>query len=256
MSFGYIKMFFFLSLAIVFLFILLMCYYLKNKITVVEKRVGSQMEVLGKLIRELKFHAFYGGKEDPVENGGPKTQQQLETVLEEEEKSDSESETESETSETEDGDDTVNEDDDVSDREYDEGEDEPLLDIDETVKITTDEVLHFEKIANDNAPVVNVATETVEEDVEKHIVLESEPIAEPKDVLEEDTTEEIAETSVSPEWTSQPVAEDYRKMSLAQLKQVAHNVFHLSTTQIAKMKKEELLKWVLAAATTKQTASE
>ena len=61
MSFSYIKMFFFLSLAIVFLFVLLMCYYLKNKIEVVEKRVSSQTDVLGKLIREFKLQACFGG---------------------------------------------------------------------------------------------------------------------------------------------------------------------------------------------------
>ena len=93
MSFSYIKMFFFLSLAIVFLFVLLMCYYLKNKIEVIERRVSSQTDVLGKLIREFKLQACFGGGGGGGGGGGEFIQGQqgvrLEPVLEVEDDEDS-----------------------------------------------------------------------------------------------------------------------------------------------------------------------
>jgi len=56
MSFGFIQLFFFISLGIVLSLILLLCYYLKNKIDALEKQSGSFRDILSNLIKEIKNH--------------------------------------------------------------------------------------------------------------------------------------------------------------------------------------------------------
>ena len=279
-------MFFFLSLAIVFLFILLLCYYLKNKIDVVERRVSSQTDVLGKLIREFKLQACFGNSGG---NGGEGNTihgiqgSRLEPVLEEE---NDESESDDET-DYEEGADT-DEDTDVG---MEKVKDDDLLDIDETVKDIKKEEeedeykdLDFEKVANEDLPVVHtemedftgedfdetvcvtaedkakyddILTEKKEDketfEKEQQDVLEEEHKAEPKNDL--DTNEEHTKEPEfddeentyrhSAKQAKEAKIEDYKKMSLVQLKHVAQHTFNLSTTQIAKMKKDDLLKWIL-----------
>jgi len=56
MSFSFIQLFFFISLGIVLSLILLLCYYLKNKIDVLEKQAISFRDILSNLIKEIKNH--------------------------------------------------------------------------------------------------------------------------------------------------------------------------------------------------------
>lgn len=248
-------MFFFLSLAIVFLFILLMCYYLKNKINVIEKKVSSQTEVLGKLIREFKFQSCLGGAGGTNDNNEYQKERRLEPVLENEQE-DEDSETDSETLDYSEDDNTDVGMDKVNDDELIEKKQE---DIDETVKTfneNEDEYkdLDFEKVANEEVPVDFYSSKELHNEkteIETHVVIENEPqchikddeikeeiLAEPKDILEDNNTEDIQ--------TTDDKQEDYKKMSLVQLKHIAQHTFHLSTTQISKMKKDELLKWILS----------
>ena len=257
MSFSYIKMFFFLSLAIVFLFILLMCYYLKNKIEIVERRVSSQTDVLGKLIREFKLQACfgYGGAGGGSESIQGQQGVRLEPLLEQDD--DTESDDETDYIEEADTDDDAD-----SDVGMEKVKDNDLLDIDETVKVSEEEDteleeykdLDFEKVANeDNDVPLSIAEKEPEEKipVEPQVVLEdaqSLAKAEPKQqVVLGDEAEAKAEPEFDDELQEKEAkTEDYHKMSLVQLKHVAQHTFHLSTTQIAKMKKDDLLKWILA----------
>jgi len=248
-------MFFFLSLAIVFLFILLLCYYLKNKINVLEKRVSSQTDVLGKLIRELKVQTCFGyGSEntrDIVLNGlkGGK----LEPVLEDD--------SESDTSDFQDTD-NEEEEEEVQDTGMEKVNDKTLLDIDET-ECEEDEYrgLDFEKVANEDQPVVvSEVKEPViseekavydecfqtEKEPKQQEYFEYETRAEPKNVLDENKAESKEHKFDDEESVYCAKIEDYHKMNLVQLKHVAQHTFHLSTTQISKMKKDDLLKWILA----------
>ena len=264
MSFSFIKMFFFLSLAIVFLFILLLCYYLKNKREVVERRVSSQTDVLGKLIREFKLQACFGYGSGGGNGGGgnelfhAQPSSRLEPLLEQDDESDSDS-----SSFNEDGADTDEESDDDNSVGMEKVQDDDLLDINTTVKntdkdATPDEYkdLDFEKVANQETPVVEECDETVrvsaeetEDEDDDLPALISEPVEEDDDDDEDETKAEPKEPVFDNEESVQEknaIHEDYKKMSLVQLKHVAQHTFNLSTTKIAKMKKDELLKLVLA----------
>lgn len=291
MSFSYIKMFFFLSLAIVFLFVLLMCYYLKNKIEVVEKRVSSQTDVLGKLIREFKLQACFGGGGGGG-GGGEFIQGQqgirLEPVLEVDDSDDDSTDYEDEADTDDDTDvgmEKVQDNDLLSAKEHVEDETDDILDlldeyrglnfekvaneelpldydfttgedIDETVRVTPEDRAKYEveldesnielEAAKAELEAANIELEAADAELDAAKAAESEAKAELAKAVAKESEAKAELDNEESQKEKEAKTEDYHKMSLVQLKHVAQHTFHLSTTQIAKMKKDDLLKWVLA----------
>jgi cbb3-type cytochrome oxidase subunit 3 len=66
--FGFIENFFFISLALVFVLVLLLVYHFKNRITVAEKKSESMYGLLTAVVKEIKtLRGMFGlgGNENP-----------------------------------------------------------------------------------------------------------------------------------------------------------------------------------------------
>ena len=219
MSFGFIQLFFFISLGIVLGLVLLMCYYLKNKIDILEKQSMSFRDILSSLIREIKTHFHEHEKIKHIDR-------HIYPVKEDEEEEEEE-EYDGEGEEEEEGEKIIFMDN---------------ADFKNSITIHLDgEEVEGEEVEGEK--VQKEGEGEGEEEYEYSVVQDLEEIVpELAEEVEEEVKVEVEEEVKVEEVPDISDLAGFKKMNLNQLKQyaLAHNL----ATYVHKMKKDELLKLI------------
>lgn len=259
--FSFIETFFFISLGITFVLILLLVYHFKQRITSIEKRSDTMFEIINNIVQELTAiksqqlmaqripmnaypsflpqpAAISKKEEEPYSDDDETTQNDPCSDDESEEYSEDEVESEDEDDEVE-----VKEQDDVEVKEQEEAEIEALepLELEEEV-VDQIKVINVDNLEKIDVPEVSVnETDVQESDNETPVseILEEEHIEVQK--LEEESLEESDDTP-APQDNSKEI---YRKMNLSALKALV--ITKGLCSEPSKMKKPELLKMLEAS---------
>lgn len=230
---------FFILFGITFLFILLLIYHFKNKISVLEKNVDTMFEILNNVVGDLTKLKSYEEPSDnmqyPVSGGfsqmTPSEQREIEIIEtsdkegyeEDEEDSDDASDDEEEESEEED-------DEDEEDSEEEDSEEETE---EEEENVKTISVVLDDKIDDGHIEVEEILEEPIEE--QETSVPELNEIEELN--VEKLDTEETQSLEAQPK--TEELMENYKKMHIQNLKKLV--VSKGLATDVSKMKKVELL---------------
>ena len=231
---------FFILFGITFLFILLLIYHFKNKISVLEKNVDTMFEILNNVVGDLTKLKSYEEPSDnmqyPVSGGfsqmTPSEQREIEIIEtsdkegyeEDEEDSDDASDDEEEESEEED-----EEDEDEEDSEEEDSEEET----EEEENVKTISVVLDDKIEDSHIEAEEILEEPIEE--QETSVPELNEIEELN--VEKLDTEETQSLEAQPK--TEELMENYKKMHIQNLKKLV--VSKGLATDVSKMKKVELL---------------
>ena len=229
---------FFILFGITFLFILLLIYHFKNKISVLEKNVDTMFEILNNVVGDLTKLKSYEEPSDNIQypvSGGfsqmtPSEQREIEIIEtsdkdgyeEDEEDSDDASDDEEEESEEED-------DEDEEDSEEEDSEEET----EEEENVKTISVVLDDKIDDSHIEVEEILEEPIEE--QETSVPELNEIEELN--VEKLDTEETQSLEAQPK--TEELMENYKKMHIQNLKKLV--VSKGLATDVSKMKKVELL---------------
>ena len=232
---------FFILFGITFLFILLLIYHFKNKISVLEKNVDTMFEILNNVVGDLTKLKSYEEPSDnlqyPVSGGfsqmTPSEQREIEIIEtsdkegyeEDDEDSDDASDDEEEESEEEDED----EDEDEDDEEEEDSEEET----EEEENVKTISVVLDDKIEDSHIEAEEILEEPIEE--QETSVPELNEIEELN--VEKLDTEETQSLEAQPK--TEELMENYKKMHIQNLKKLV--VSKGLATDVSKMKKVELL---------------
>ena len=264
--FGFIETFFFISLGITFVLILLLVYHFKQRITVIEKKCDTMFEIINNVVQELTNVRSHQMMANRFQVGVPSSEflaskfstKPIENV-EELDEEDSDDEDLDDVSEYEDDDESTKNDP-TSDDEEDDGmesgnelmplEEIPLeegiikvINVENLDRIEVDELNEVQEQQESDAG----TAEDLEpvEDLETADNLETTDILDTADILEENIQvqkldEEHLETSDENSTPSENSKEVYRKMNLVGLKTLV--ITKGLCTDPSKMKKNELLK--------------
>lgn len=229
---------FFILFGITFLFILLLIYHFKNKISVLEKNVDTMFEILNNVVGDLTKLKSYEEPSDNIQypvSGGfsqmtPSEQREIEIIEtsdkdgyeEDEEDSDDASDDEEEEEESE-------EDEDEEDSEEEDSEEET----EEEENVKTISVVLDDKIEDSHIEVEEILEEPIEE--QETSVPELNEIEELN--VEKLDTEETQSLEAQPK--TEELMENYKKMHIQNLKKLV--VSKGLATDVSKMKKVELL---------------
>jgi hypothetical protein len=229
---------FFILFGITFLFILLLIYHFKNKISVLEKNVDTMFEILNNVVGDLTKLKSY---EEPSDNlqypisGGfsqmtPSEQREIEVI----ETSDKEEDDEYEEDDEEEMSDDESEEEDSEDEESEEEEEEDSEEeTDEEENVKTISVVLDDKIDDSHIEVEEILEEPIEE--QETSVPELNEIEELN--VEKLDTEETQSLEAQPK--TEELMENYKKMHIQNLKKLV--VSKGLATDVSKMKKVELL---------------
>ena len=260
--FSFIETFFFISLGITFVLILLLVYHFKQRITVIEKKSDTMFEIINNVVQELTnlrnqqlmLHRVPVSLPPAEFLASTFNVQSMENNAEsEEEDSDDE---EDDYEDDDDFDDESTKNDPLSDDDDDNNSDNGLTPLEETqaeesaIKVIN--VENLDKIEVDELPEVIESDNETTENLETADVLETVDILDNADVLEtvehlEENIqvqkleeEEPLETSDDNSTPSENSKEVYRKMNLGALKALV--ITKGLCTDPSKMKKHDLLK--------------
>ena len=241
---------FFILFGITFLFILLLIYHFKNKVSALEKNVDTMFEILNNVVGDLSKIKFAGvtsgGTNMPIDSSEvneistsepiahfstiPINHQKEEfEISDEEEDSEDEEEEEEEDSEEEDSDEGEEEED--SEEEEEEDSDEEEEEEEEIKKIS---VILDEKVDED-AIQVEELEESVTNDVEEMSVPELKEV--------EDISVEKLETPSNDSMESEKMTnmQQYKKMHIQNLKKLVVSKGLATSDDVSKLKKADLL---------------
>jgi hypothetical protein len=248
--FNFIETFFFLSLGITFVLILLLVYHFKQRLTTLENKCDTVYEIITNLVKEVsnirqvqmhqisnQINTFTPSFHNTEVNGKIKvSDEDFEEASDEEE----EEESGSESGEDSDGDDAS--DDDVSDDDM-----PPLINIEEPLSNSTIKVINVE--IGDSIESDILDTEVESENIDNDETDRLEPI-ELQDEDEQIHVEKLEETAAlennESDSTSKETAKDvYGKMSVSELKALV--ITKGLSSDPSKKKKHELLKLLESA---------
>ena len=227
---------FFILFGITFLFILLLIYHFKNKISVLEKNVDTMFEILNNVVGDLTKLKSY---EEPSDNlqypisGGfsqmtPSEQREIEVI----ETSDKEEDDEYEEDDEEEMSDDESEEEDSEDEESEEEEEDSEEETEEE-NVKTISVVLDDKIDDSHIEVEEILEEPIEE--QETSVPELNEIEELN--VEKLDTEETQSLEAQPK--TEELMDNYKKMHIQNLKKLV--VSKGLATDVSKMKKVELL---------------
>ncbi len=227
---------FFILFGITFLFILLLIYHFKNKISVLEKNVDTMFEILNNVVGDLTKLKSYEEPSDnlqyPVSGGfsqmTPSGQDEIEII----ETSDKEEE-EYEDDDEEISDDESGEEDDEEESEEESDEEEDSEEETEEENVKTISVVLDDKIDDSHIEVEEILEEPIEE--QETSVPELNEIEELN--VEKLDTEETQSLEAQPK--TEELMDNYKKMHIQNLKKLV--VSKGLATDVSKMKKVELL---------------
>jgi cobalamin biosynthesis protein CobT len=256
--FNFIETFFFISLGITFVLILLLVYHFKQRLSALEQKGDTMFEIINNLVQEVTMVRSVTNRMiqgmafgSPMSNIAPEHMpvQHIHLVNEEDGDEDDASEAEDEASEAED---EVSEADDEA-SEADDEEDEDEDDEDEDDEEDEVENSEAEDLVKNDVDIVEKSIEMVDEIVELETVGDLETILTENinNFIEqiEMNTEDKVETMVEnidelvenlDEVTESTESTDYKNMNLQTLKTLA--VAKGLVTNASKLKKNELLK--------------
>jgi hypothetical protein len=261
--FSFIETFFFISLGITFVLILLLVYHFKQRITVIEKKSDTMFEIINNVVQELTNLRNQHLMVHRVPVSLPPAEFLASTFNVQSMENNAESEEEdSDDDDSEDGEDFDEDDDDstkndpLSDDDDDNNSENGLTPLEETQAEESDikviNVENLDKIEVDELPELHESDNDTTENLETADVLETVDILDTADVLEtvehlEENIqvqkleeEEPLETSDDNSTPSENSKEVYRKMNLGALKALV--ITKGLCTDPSKMKKHELLK--------------
>lgn len=227
---------FFILFGITFLFILLLIYHFKNKISVLEKNVDTMFEILNNVVGDLTKLKSYEEPSDnlqyPVSGGfsemTPLEQREIEII----ETSDKEEDDEYEEDDEEEMSDDESEEEDSEDEESEEEEEDSEEETEEE-NVKTISVVLDDKIDDSHIEVEEILEEPIEE--QETSVPELNEIEELN--VEKLDTEETQSLEAQPK--TEELMENYKKMHIQNLKKLV--VSKGLATDVSKMKKVELL---------------
>ena len=231
---------FFILFGITFLFILLLIYHFKNKISVLEKNVDTMFEILNNVVGDLTKLKSYEEPSDnlqyPVSGGfsqmTPSGQDEIEIIETSDKDEEEYEEDDEEISDDESGEEDDEEDDEEeSEEESDEEEDSEEETEKENVK--TISVVLDDKIDDSHIEVEEILEEPIEE--QETSVPELNEIEELN--VEKLDTEETQSLEAQPK--TEELMDNYKKMHIQNLKKLV--VSKGLATDVSKMKKVELL---------------
>lgn len=255
--FNFIETFFFISLGITFVLILLLVYHFKQRLSTLEQKCDTMFEIINNLVQEVTMVRSVTNRMiqgmafgSPMSNIAPEHMpvQHIHLVNEEDgeasEAEDDASEAEDEASEAEDDEDDDDEEDD------DDKEDEDEVEVENS---------EAEDLVKNDVDIVEKSIEMVDEIVELETTIELETVGDLETILTENinnfieqiemNTEDKVETMVEnidelvenlDEVTESTESTDYKNMNLQTLKTLA--VAKGLVTNASKLKKNELLK--------------
>jgi hypothetical protein len=244
--FNLIEMFFYVSLGIAFILIILLVFHFKQRIASVEKKNDTMFDIINNIVKELTIIRNYQlmatqfpSMQYNVVQNDMNCSYEISNNVEKDEATEDD-----EAMEDEDDDDDDDDDDDVDDDNDDDDDDKmpPLetFDLEEEIKVINVDI-NNEQIQSENIP-SELIVEDENQDNEELLteINESEHIHVEKVELENE--EHLENTSVSDEITSQSdnSKEIYRKMTLTALKTLV--ITKGLCTDPSKMKKPELIK--------------
>jgi hypothetical protein len=261
--FGFIETFFFISLGITFVLILLLVYHFKQRITVIEKKCDTMFEIINNVVQELTNLRSHQMMANRIQVGVPSSEflaSKFSTKpIEELDEEESDDEDDDDVSEYEDDDESTKNDptsDDEEDDEMDSGNE--LMPLEEfPLEEGTIKVINVENLDRIEVAELNEVQEQQESDAgtaedldtvdNLDIVdnLDTVDNLETVDNLDENIQvqkleEEHLETSDENSTPSENSKEVYRKMNLGSLKTLV--ITKGLCTDPSKMKKNELLK--------------
>jgi hypothetical protein len=261
--FSLIETFFYISLGITFILILLLVFHFKQRITSVEKKNETMFDIINNIVKELTVIRNYQimatqftnmqydiGQNNvshmntvySVSNNVNDTMINAHKVIA---NHDDDDEDDDEDDDDEDDDEDEDDDDDEDDVEDDDDEDDKMppletFDLEEEIKVINVDIEN-QQIQSDNIPSESVLEdETQENDELPTEIIESDPIQVQK--VDLDNEDHLENTSMSDETSSQldNSKEVYRKMTLTALKTLV--ITKGLCTDPSKMKKPELVK--------------
>jgi len=243
--FSFIETFFFISLGITFVLILLLVYHFKQRITSIEKRSDTMFEIINNIVQELtaiKSQQLMAQRIPMNVYPSFVSQQSVINKTEEEPYSDDDETTQNDPCSDEESEDEVE-----SEKDDAEVEEQVEADALEPLEVTEEVVDQIKVINVDNLEKIDVPevsvneTDVQESDNETPVseILEEEHIEVQK--LEEESLEESDDTP-APQDNSKEI---YRKMNLSALKALV--ITKGLCSDPSKMKKPELLKMLEAS---------
>ena len=230
---------FFILFGITFLFILLLIYHFKNKISVLEKNVDTMFEILNNVVGDLTKLKSYEEPSDNIQypvSGGfsqmtPSEQREIEIIETSDKDGYEEDEEDSDDASDDEEEEESEEDEDEEDSEEEEEDSEEETEEEENVK--TISVVLDDKIEDSHIEVEEILEEPIEE--QETSVPELNEIEELN--VEKLDTEETQSLEAQPK--TEELMENYKKMHIQNLKKLV--VSKGLATDVSKMKKVELL---------------
>ena len=253
--FNFIETFFFLSLGITFVLILLLVYHFKQRLTTLENKCDTVYEIITNLVKEVsnirqvqmhqisnQINTFTPSFHNTEVNGKIKvSDEDFEEASDEEE----EEESGSETDEDSDGDGAS--DDDASDDEVSDDDMPPLINIEEPVSSSTIKVINVEIGESIESDILDTEVESENIDNDETDRLEPIELQEEDEQIHVEKLEETAalENNDSDSATKETAKDVYGKMSVSELKALV--ITKGLSSDPSKKKKHELLKLLESA---------
>ena len=235
---------FFILFGITFLFILLLIYHFKNKVSALEKNVDTMFEILNNVVGDLSKIKFAGGTNMPIDSSEVNEITTSEPIAhfstisinhqkEDFEISDEEEDSEDEVDEEEDEEEEDSEDE-VDEEEDEDNEEEEDSDEEEEEEIKKISVILDEKVDED-AIQVEELEESVTNDVEEMSVPELKEV--------EDISVEKIEAPLNDSMQSEKITnmQQYKKMHIQNLKKLVVSKGLATSDDVSKLKKADLL---------------
>ncbi len=239
---------FFILFGITFLFILLLIYHFKNKVSALEKNVDTMFEILNNVVGDLSKIKFAGGTNMPIDSSEVNEittsepiahfstisiNHQKEDFEISDEEEDSEDEVDEEVDEEEDEEEEDSEDE-VDEEEDEDSEEEEDSDEEEEEEIKKISVILDEKVDED-AIQVEELEESVTNDVEEMSVPELKEV--------EDISVEKIEAPLNDSMQSEKITnmQQYKKMHIQNLKKLVVSKGLATSDDVSKLKKADLL---------------
>jgi len=247
--FNLIEMFFYISLGITFILIILLVFHFKQRITSVEKKNDTMFDIINNIVKELTIIRNYQlmstqfpSMQYTIGQNDMNCSYEISNNVKNDEATEYEDADDSEDEDADDSEDDSDDDDSEDDSDDDDDKMPPLetFDLEEEIKVINVDI-NNEQIQSENIPSELIVEDENQDNEELPTEInESEHIHVEKVELENE--EHLENTSVSDEITSQSdnSKEIYRKMTLTTLKTLV--ITKGLCTDPSKMKKPELIK--------------
>ena len=236
---------FFILFGITFLFILLLIYHFKNKVSALEKNVDTMFEILNNVVGDLSKIKFAGvtsgGMSMPIDSSEVNEINTSEPIAHFSTIPISHQQEESEISEDDDEEDSEDEveDDDEDEDEEDEDEDEDSEEEEDSDEEEEEEIKKISVILDEKVDEDAIQVEELEESVTNDV--EEMSVPELKEV--EDISVEKIEAPLNDSMQSEKITnmQQYKKMHIQNLKKLVVSKGLATSDDVSKLKKADLL---------------